>query len=77
MSRPSVYIETTIVSYLTARPSPSLVAAAYQQITTDWWGHDGRWIPLKKSFFDLFTLVFDPANEGGLAVFGGFSAESR
>jgi predicted nucleic acid-binding protein len=33
----SVYIETSVVSYLTSRPSPSLVAAAHQQITREWW----------------------------------------
>ncbi|NJL26782.1 MAG: type II toxin-antitoxin system VapC family toxin [Thermoanaerobaculia bacterium] len=32
-----VYLETTVVSYLTARPSRSLVSAAHQQITIDWW----------------------------------------
>jgi predicted nucleic acid-binding protein len=48
MNKPSVYIETTIVSYLAARPSPSLLAAAYQQITADWWEE-------RRSSFDLFT----------------------
>jgi hypothetical protein len=32
-----VYIETTFVSYLTARPSRDLIVAANQQITHDWW----------------------------------------
>src|SRR5262245_47384013 len=32
-----VYIETTLVSYLTARPSRDLIIAAHQQITHDWW----------------------------------------
>lgn len=36
-SRLSVYIETTVISYLTARPSRDLVIAAHQQITRDWW----------------------------------------
>jgi predicted nucleic acid-binding protein len=34
-----VYIETTFVSYLTARPSRDLIVAAHQQITHDWWDH--------------------------------------
>ena len=34
---PSVYIETTIPSYLAAHPSRDLVMAAHQQITHDWW----------------------------------------
>src|ERR1700681_44353 len=32
-----VYIETTFVSYLTARPSRDLIVAGHQQITHDWW----------------------------------------
>jgi len=33
----TVYIETSVVSYLTARPSRDLVVAAHQQITHEWW----------------------------------------
>jgi hypothetical protein len=33
----SVYIETTIISYLTAKPSRDLIVAAHQQITAEWW----------------------------------------
>src|SRR5437763_15775508 len=32
-----VYIETTFVGYLTARPSRDLIVAGHQQITRDWW----------------------------------------
>jgi predicted nucleic acid-binding protein len=32
-----VYIETSVVSYLTARPSRDVVAAGHQQISLDWW----------------------------------------
>lgn len=35
--RPTVYIETTIISYLTARPSRDLIVAGHQKITADWW----------------------------------------
>ena len=35
--RPSVYLETSVVSYLGARPSRDLVTAARQQITHEWW----------------------------------------
>ena len=42
MPKPRVYIETTIVSYLTALPSRDLVIAAHQQLTTEWWGRRDR-----------------------------------
>ena len=35
--KPSVDIESTIISYLTARPSRDLIVAAHQQITVEWW----------------------------------------
>lgn len=35
--KPRVYLETSVVSYLTALPSRDLVRAAHQQITVEWW----------------------------------------
>lgn len=43
-----VYIETSIVSYLTARPSGDLLAAAWQRATLDWW-------ETQRTRFDLYT----------------------
>ena len=37
MMKPSVYVETSIVSYLTARPSRDLIIAAQQAMTREWW----------------------------------------
>ena len=34
---PTVYVETSVVSYLTARPATSLLAAAWQTATVEWW----------------------------------------
>jgi predicted nucleic acid-binding protein len=35
--KPRVYIETSIPSYLTARRSRDLIAAANQELTQEWW----------------------------------------
>jgi len=43
----SVYIETTIVSYLVAEPTKDLIQAAHRQATRDWWATRDR--------FDLFV----------------------
>lgn len=44
MPNASVYLETTIVSYLTARPSRDLVIAAQQALTRQWWERErGRY----------------------------------
>lgn len=32
-----VYVETGIISYLTARPSRDLIVAGHQQLTHEWW----------------------------------------
>ncbi len=37
MLKPRVYVETSIPSYLTSKPSRDLVVAAQQQITHQWW----------------------------------------
>lgn len=54
-----VYIETSVVSYLTARPSKNAFIARYQQATQDWW-------QLRRHDFDLFTslLVINEASAG-------------
>ena len=54
--KPRIYIETTIPSYLVARPSPLIRIAADQQTTREWW-------ELRRGAFELFTsgVVFDEA----------------
>lgn len=55
----SVYIETSVISYLTSRPSASLVAAAHQQLTCEWWDHH-------RNRFEQYIspMVLDEAGRG-------------
>ena len=32
-----IYVETSVINYLTARPSKTIIGAAHQQITLAWW----------------------------------------
>lgn len=55
----AVYLETTIPSFLTARPSTHLIVAGKQAVTRAWW-------ETQRSRFDLFIsqLVLDEAEAG-------------
>ncbi len=55
---PKTYVETTLISYLTARPSRDLVRTAHQQVTEEWWR--GR------AAYDLYIsqFVIDEAGRG-------------
>ena len=35
--KPTVYIETSVVSYMASQTSRDLVVAAHQQLTEEWW----------------------------------------
>ena len=39
MGKQKVYIETSVISYLTAKPSRDLIIAGHQQITVQWWNN--------------------------------------
>ena len=41
-----VYLETSFISYLTARPSRTIIGAAHQEITREWWSR-------KRATFEL------------------------
>jgi len=57
--KPTLYMETTIPSYLTSRPSRDLIIAGHQQITREWWAE-------RKGAFDVFVsqLVVDELKVG-------------
>jgi PIN domain len=58
-----IYLETTIISYLAARPSKDLITAAHQQVTRDWWQY-------RRRDFDLFSsqLVIQESSAGDAVV---------
>lgn len=43
-----VYLETSILGYLTSRPSRDLVLAAHQEVTRQWWEK-------RRKYFDIFV----------------------
>lgn len=59
MEKPAIYVETSVVSYLVARPSRDLIVAAHQQLTVEWWRN-------QRQEYDLFIsqIVIDEARAG-------------
>jgi hypothetical protein len=45
-----VYIETSVINYLTARPSRDILIAANQQVTQEWWQE-------RRSSFDVYISI--------------------
>jgi predicted nucleic acid-binding protein len=56
---PTLYLETTVPSYLTAWPSSDLIRAGHQQITKEWWQK-------RRAGFDIYIsqFVLDEAAAG-------------
>jgi hypothetical protein len=61
--KPTVYIETTVVSYLTAWPSRDVIRLSHEMITREWWTN-------QHPLFDLYTseFVIDEASRGDPAA---------
>jgi len=59
----SVYIESSVISYLVARPSRDVVVAARQAIAETWWQN-------QRAEFDLFvsSLVVQEISRGDAAA---------
>jgi len=51
VKKTTVYLESSIISYLAANPSRDLIVAAHQQITHDWWNSHRRGFALVISQF--------------------------
>jgi len=61
--KPSVYVETSVISYLTARPPRDVIVAGRQALTTEWWD-------ICRTRFDLYIspLVVTEAEDGDPAA---------
>ena len=59
MKRKSIYVETSLFSYLTSKPSRDLITAARQQISLVWWEEN-------RKHYDLFisNVVVAEASKG-------------
>ena len=59
----SVYIESSVISYLTARPSRDLVIAGHQAVTAEWWDDRRLW-------YDIYVspLVVEEISAGDAAA---------
>ena len=54
----SVYIETTVISYLASRPSRDIVSAAWQEMTRLWWTE-------RRTSFEIFIserVIFEASS---------------
>ncbi len=49
--KPALYVETSVIGYLTSRPTRHVVTAARQQITREWW-------ETRRTDYDLFISRF-------------------
>ncbi len=60
--KPKLYVETSIVSYLTSRPSRDVVINANQQLAQEWWENRHK--------FDLFVseLVVNEVSQGDVQM---------
>jgi hypothetical protein len=58
LAKPRAYVETSVISYLTALPSRDIVLGAHQEITREWWAN--------RDNLELFVsqFVIDEASEG-------------
>ena len=55
----SIYLEKTVVSYYTSKPSRDIIVFAHQQITWEWWP-----IAIKKFNIFISEVVIDQARMG-------------
>ena len=61
MDKKTVYVETSIVSYLTSRPTRDLLVSAWKMITVEWWES-------QRNRFNLYTsdVAVEEARKGDI-----------
>lgn len=69
----SVYLETTFISYLVARPSRDVIVAGHQQSTLDWWeNHRSRFTcSISQVVIDEISLGDPTEVQKRLAIISG------
>lgn len=65
--KPRVHVETSVISYLTARPSRDLIMAAHQEVTREWWQNQRQ----------AFELFYSEAVRNEAAMGDGEAAAQR
>lgn len=63
MPKPTVYLETTIIGWLTNKPSTNIILEAHRQLTHRWWQH-------RRFDYQLFIsqIVLDEISKGDSAA---------
>jgi predicted nucleic acid-binding protein len=62
MNKPTLYLETTILSYLLARLSRDILTLARQQLTRDWWEYEHNKYEIVISTLVQTTLEESPSD---------------
>lgn len=65
MTKPTVYMESSVISYLASRPSRDIIIAGRQAITLDWWETQRHRFELRISI-----LVEEEIGKGDTAAAG-------
>jgi predicted nucleic acid-binding protein len=71
----TIYLETSVISYLAARPSRDLLVAGQQQVTWDWWDKekDRYRLFISEAVLDEASLGDPDAAARRLALIAGLS----
>jgi predicted nucleic acid-binding protein len=73
--KPSVYVETSVISYLASRPARDLIVVAHQELTREWWEErSGRFELLISELVEQEAGAGDPdASRSRLAAIEGIA----